>query len=119
VIMLPLALAWLMLLTVGIVGIVASLAVRYRDIISALPFLLQVCLFMAPVGYSLAELSSAVRAVVYLNPLTGVIEAARWMTLDYVPSFEPIGISLVMTALLVVCGWLVFTRLETTMADDI
>ena len=56
VVLLPLGLAWLFLLTAGVVGIGASLAVRYRDIISALPFLLQVGVFLAPVGYPLAEL---------------------------------------------------------------
>jgi ABC-type polysaccharide/polyol phosphate export permease len=118
--LLPLGLVWLLLLTAGVVGITATLAVRYRDIISALPFLLQVLVFLAPVGYSLAELSSAVRVIVNLNPLTGLIEGVRWMMLTgYEPSFEPIGVSLLMTALLVVGGWLLFTRLETTMADDI
>jgi lipopolysaccharide transport system permease protein len=120
VLLLPLGLAWLVALTVGVIAIVSALAVRYRDIISALPFLLQVGLFLAPVGYSLAELSSAVRVIVDLNPLTGVIEAWRWMMLDgYEASFEPLGVSLVATALLLVAGWWVFTRIETTMADEI
>jgi lipopolysaccharide transport system permease protein len=120
VLLLPLGLMWLSLLTAGVVAIGAALAVRYRDIISALPFLLQVGLFFAPVGYSLAELSTTVRALVYLNPLTGVIEATRWMMLEgYEASFEPIGTSLVGTALLGVVGWWLFSRLETTMADEI
>jgi lipopolysaccharide transport system permease protein len=120
VLLLPLGLAWLVALTVGVIAIVSALAVRYRDIISALPFLLQVGLFLAPVGYSLAELSPAVRVIVDLNPLTGVIEAFRWMMLDgYVASFEPLGVSLVATTLLLGAGWRVFTRLETTMADEI
>ena len=94
---------------------------RYRwDIISALPFLLQVGLFLAPVGYSLPELSSTVRTIVELNPLTGVIEGLRWMMLsNFEVPIEPIAISLVLTALLLVGGWRLFTRLETTMADDI
>ncbi len=118
--LLPLGLVWLLLLTASVVAIAASLAVRYRDIISALPFLLQVGLFLAPVGYSLAELSSTVRAIVNLNPLTGVIEGMRWMVLSgYEPSFEPIGVSLGLTALLVLGGWLIFSRLEVTMADEI
>ncbi len=39
-------------------AIASSLAVRYRDVNSALPFLLQVGVFFAPVGYSLAQLSA-------------------------------------------------------------
>ena len=120
VLLLPLALLWLLVLTLGIVAISSSLAVRYRDVNSALPFLLQVGIFLAPVGYPLSEVSSTARAVLDLNPLTGVIEGARWMVLSgYVPSVEPIVISLAGTALLAVAGWLLFSRRETTMADEI
>jgi lipopolysaccharide transport system permease protein len=120
VLLAPAALGWLFVLTGGVVLLAAALTVRYRDIVSALPFLLQVGVFLAPIGYSVAQLSDVVRAIVYLNPLTGVIEAWRWMLLSgYEATFEPIAISLVMTTLLVAGGWWVFTRLETTMADDI
>jgi lipopolysaccharide transport system permease protein len=119
-VLLPLGLAWLFMLTFGVVSIAASLTVRFRDILAAMPFLLQVGLFLAPVGYPLAELSPTVRACLDLNPLTGVMEALRWMMLSgYSPSFEPIGASLVTTCLVVLVGWTVFTRLETTMADEI
>jgi lipopolysaccharide transport system permease protein len=120
VLLLPAGLAWLLLLTAGVVGIASSLAVRYRDIISAMPFLLQVGLFLAPIGYSLAGLSTPVRVIVDLNPLTGLIEAWRWMVLSgYYPSFPSIAISLVATPVIVSCGWLIFSKLETTMADEI
>jgi lipopolysaccharide transport system permease protein len=120
VLVLPLGIVWLFLLTCGLVALAASFTVRYRDMLSAMPFLLQVGLFLAPVGYPLSELSSTVRALVDLNPLTGLIEAWRWMVISgYVPSFEPIAISIVETGLLVAIGWFVFSRLETTMADEI
>ena len=120
VVLLPFAFLWLAILTLGIVAISSSLAVRYRDMVSALPFLLQVGLFFAPVGYSLASLSPALRTIVGLNPLTGVIEGTRWMMLSgYHPSVEPVIFSLVGTALVAVTGWRLFARLETTMADVI
>ena len=118
--LLPLAFLWLAVLTLGIVAISSSLAVRYRDMISALPFLLQVGLFFAPIGYSLASLSPTLRVIVDLNPLTGVIEATRWIMLSgYDPSFEPLAFALVETVLVAAIGWRVFSRLETTMADVI
>jgi lipopolysaccharide transport system permease protein len=119
-ILIPFGFVWLFLLTAGVVAITASLTVRYRDMLSALPFLLQVGLFLAPVGYPLSELNETVRVILDLNPLTGLMEAWRWMILsDYVPSFEPIGVSLVLSPLLVLFGWRVFSRRETTMADEI
>jgi lipopolysaccharide transport system permease protein len=120
VFLLPLGAVWLFVLTLSVVAVVASFTVRYRDTLSAMPFLLQVGLFLAPVGYPLSELGSTVRALVDLNPLTGMIEAWRWMVISgYIPSFEPIGISFVETALLIAIGWFVFSRFEATMADEI
>jgi lipopolysaccharide transport system permease protein len=120
VVLLPLGFLWLTVLTLGIVAISSSLAVRYRDMLSALPFLLQVGLFFAPIGYSLASLSHTLRVLVDLNPLTGVIEATRWIMLSgYEPSFEPVAFGLVETVLIAAIGWRVFSRLETTMADVI
>jgi lipopolysaccharide transport system permease protein len=120
VLLAPIVVVWLFVLTAGVVLLAAAITVRYRDLQSALPFLLQVGVFLAPVGYAVGQLSEVVRGVVYLNPLTGVIEAWRWMVLSgYHSSIEPIAISLVMSAALVSFGWWFFTRLETTMADDI
>lgn len=120
VLLLPLGLAWLVLLTLGVVGLTSALAVRYRDVNSALPFLLQVGLFLAPIGYPLADLSSTVRTLVELNPLTGVLEGLRWMILSgYHPSSLPIAFSLAGTALLALGSWRYFTLRESTMADDI
>lgn len=120
VVLLPAGVVWLFLLTAGVVAITSSLTVRFRDMLSAMPFLLQVGLFLAPVGYPLSDLDSTVRAIVDLNPLTGLIEAWRWMIIaNYNPSFEPIGVSLVVTPVLMVAGWRYFARKETTMADEI
>jgi lipopolysaccharide transport system permease protein len=120
IVLLPLGLAWLLILTASIVGITSSLAVRYRDVISALPILLQVGVFVVPVGYSLSGLSPVVRRIVELNPLTGLIEAFRWIVLSgYVPDAGAILIAAVLTVALVAIGWRIFARIETTMADEI
>jgi lipopolysaccharide transport system permease protein len=120
VLLLPLAVVWLVALTLGIVWITSSLAVRYRDINNALPFFLQVGVFLAPVGYPIDGLSPEVRAIISLNPLTGVLEATRWTMLSGYPlSTGPIIVAAVTSVLIIVGGWRLFSRLETTMADDI
>jgi ABC-type polysaccharide/polyol phosphate export permease len=118
--LLPFAIAWLFLLTLGFVALAASVSVRYRDVLSVLPFLLQIGVFLAPVGYPLAQLGTTARGVVELNPLTGLIEAWRWMIIDgYPATSRAVVYSLVITVLVVAAGWRVFTRVETTMADVI
>jgi len=120
VLLLPFGLLWLLILTLGAVGIAASLAVRYRDVIQALPFLLSVGVFFAPIGYSLAGLSPFMRTVVELNPITGIIEAWRWMLVaSYRPSMTAVTVSLVVTVVVAIIGWRVFSGREPTMADVI
>jgi lipopolysaccharide transport system permease protein len=118
--LIPGVVVWLFALVVGIVLISSSVSVRFRDLLSALPFLLQVGAFLVPVGYPVDRLSATLRLLVSLNPLTGVIEAWRWVVLDahniYVPSLY---ISLAFAALLLVVGWKVFGRFEVRMADVI
>jgi lipopolysaccharide transport system permease protein len=120
VLLLPVALLWLLVLTTGVIGISSALAVRYRDVVSALPLVLQVGVFVAPVGYSLSSLPPTARTIVQCNPLTGVIEAMRWMVLSgYAPNIPSIVISAGLSVALALAGWRIFSRLETTMADEI
>lgn len=120
VLLLPLGLAWLLLLTAGVIGVSSSLAVRFRDVVSALPFFLQLGTFLAPVGYPLTGLSPKLRAVVEINPITGLIEILRWMVLGgYRPAGASIAISAGLTTLIAVVGWRMFARRETTVADEI
>jgi len=120
ILLLPAVLVWLALLTGACIAILSTLTVRYRDVTSALPFLLQVGVFLAPVGYPLSQLSPTVRAIIDLNPVAGVIEAARWVMLSgYEPPAAPIIVSAGVTALLMAVSWRFFSLRETTMADDI
>lgn len=120
VLLLPVVAAWLFLLTTGGVAFLASWAVRYRDINSMLPFMLQLGSFVAPVGYAVQAMSPTIRTVVEINPITGVIEATRWaMIAGYQPDMRAVYFSFVISAAVVVVGWLTFARREPTIADEI
>jgi lipopolysaccharide transport system permease protein len=120
IVLLPFAVLWLLLLTTGFVYLVSSISVRYRDILSTLPFVFQVGLFLAPVGYTLAALSPTMRVLVELNPLTGVMEGWRWVLISgYKPTISPVLYSLGTSIVIAMIGWMTFARLETTMADEI
>ena len=120
VVLLPFGLVWLFLLTGGVVALSSSLTVRYRDILAAMPFLLQVALFLAPIGYPLQSLGPVARRAVELNPLTGIVESWRWMVVPhYHVALEVVLVSLLITVLVLVLGWRTFTRMETTIGDEI
>jgi lipopolysaccharide transport system permease protein len=115
----PFLFAWLVVLVAAVAIVMSAISVRARDVLSVTPFLLQVMLFLAPVAYGTSQLSPALRAVISLNPLTGLIEAWRWSLLGITPSTTAVVISLALTTVAIVVAWRLFTSLEVTMADDI
>jgi lipopolysaccharide transport system permease protein len=117
--LIPVLTVWMILLVAVFAVSLSVITVRARDILSALPFLIQVLVFLAPVAYSTAGLSPALRALVAINPLTGLIEAWRWSLLDLTPSWRAVGTSLVITAVGLVFAWRLFARMEPVMADEI
>jgi len=97
----------------------AALNVRYRDVRYALPFLIQVWLFVSPVIYPSSLVPEEWRWLMLLNPLTGIIESFRaalfgrefhWLALAY---------STLFTLLLLVYSSYTFRRMERHFAEFI
>lgn len=55
----------------------SSFNVKYRDVRYALPFFIQMMIFLTPVIYPTSIMRPSFRYIIALNPMTGVIEAAR------------------------------------------
>jgi len=117
--LLPLLFVWLVVLVATVAIVLSAITVRARDVLSVTPFLLQVMLFLSPVGYGTSQLSPVLRTVISINPLTGLIEAWRWSLLGIVPSTTAVVISLALTIAGAAVAWQLFTSLEVSMADDI
>jgi lipopolysaccharide transport system permease protein len=116
--LLALALPWLFVFTWSVVSLFNALSTRFRDVLYALPFLVQILLFVSPVAYPVEEATPRLQSVLELNPLTGLIEFFRWAILPVQDVNEfAIAVAGVWTVLLVILGWQVFTRIEPTMAD--
>ena len=115
----PLLFIWLVVLVAAVAIVLSAITVRARDVLSVTPFLLQVMLFLSPVGYGTSQLSPVLRAVISVNPLTGLIDAWRWSLLGIEPSMTAVIISLVLTSVGIVVAWRLFASLEVSMADEI
>lgn len=115
---LPLLIAWLLLFSIGAALCLASLVVKYRDLSSVLPLVIQAGIFVSPVGYGIAGAPSTLQVLLILNPVTGLIEAWRWSLVDLPnPSLAAIGVALFWTLAFAISGWRIFTRMEVTFAD--
>lgn len=99
----------------------AALNVKYRDVRFIIPFIVQMGLYISPVGFSSSVVPDNWRLAYALNPMVGVIDGFRWAvsggaTALYVPGLV---LSVVLTGLLLVVGVRYFRRTEKTFADII
>ena len=99
-------------------GIWASaLNVKYRDIRYALPFAIQILMFLTPVIYPVSFLPARWRWVLRLNPLSGIIEGFRSAVFGHAFNWSGLAISVVIVlALLAIAAW-IFRRMENEFAD--
>lgn len=77
ILLLPLLTLLAFLSSAGIGLICASLNLRYRDIRYVLPFFVQLGMYATPVIYPATLLEGRFHWILTINPMTGVIEAAR------------------------------------------
>jgi lipopolysaccharide transport system permease protein len=99
--------------------LISALNVRFRDFRYIVPFIVQLGVYISPVGFSSDVIPDKWRLLYSLNPLVGVIDLFRWAITGstlYVPSLV---ISAVVIVLLLVIGIWYFRRTERTFADII
>jgi lipopolysaccharide transport system permease protein len=107
-------------LTAAALGIwTAALNVKYRDIRYALPFVIQLLMFLTPVIYPISFLPTRWRWVLRLNPLSGIIEGFRDAVFGRSFNWEGLAISILVTLALLVAAALTFSRMEEEFADII
>jgi lipopolysaccharide transport system permease protein len=100
---------------------VAALNVKYRDFRFVIPFIVQMGLFISPVGFSSSIVPEQWRLLYSINPMVGVIDGFRWAVLGtgsavYWPGMV---LSLVLVVLVLLTGISYFRRTERTFADVI
>jgi lipopolysaccharide transport system permease protein len=118
VVLLPAFLLLAFLVALGISLWLASATHKYRDVPFALPFLLQLWLYLTPVIYPVAFVPESWRWLLELNPMTAVVEGFRWSLLgSEAPSLHALGSSCGLAAVLVVTGAYFFRGTERTLAD--
>jgi lipopolysaccharide transport system permease protein len=105
--------------------IIAALNVKFRDFRFVLPFMIQIGLYICPVGFSSAVIREKFgdTALLFysLNPMVGVIDGFRWAILGYkydiyLPGF---CVSVLLAIVLLIVGILYFRKTERTFADII
>ena len=120
IIFLPLFILLTLLTALGTGLWLTALTVKYRDFRFVVPFLLQVGLFLSPVGFSSTNLPHW-QLLYSLNPMVGAIDGFRWCLLHGEPTlnFGNLTVSVGMGVMLLLTGLWYFRHTERTFADII
>jgi lipopolysaccharide transport system permease protein len=90
----------------------AAINVKYRDVRYALPFFIQMLLFVTPVIYP-ASIAGKYSMFLAINPMMGVIQNARAALLGTAPiNWTLLGISSIACFILLLLGIYVFKKVE-------
>ncbi|MFN7986193.1 MAG: ABC transporter permease [Thermoanaerobaculia bacterium] len=116
----PLLVVQLAALGLGCGIIVSSLTTRYRDLVHLVTFGVQLWMFATPVVYPTSRIPARWSWIVTVNPMAPVIEQFRHAILG-TPGVGavPTLVSVVATAVLLVVGLVLFTRVERSFVDTV
>jgi len=114
----PLVLVPLILGTLGISWLLASLGVYLRDVGQIIGVLTTVLMFLSPVLYPIASLPEAYRPWMQLNPLTYIIEESRSVLLmGNLPQWNHLAIALLVGVVIAAAGFWLFQKTRKGFAD--
>ena len=114
---LPLLVLITFIAALGLGLFLSALNVKYRDVRYILPFFIQLMLFITPVIYP-ASITGIWSWFLAMNPMTGVIKAARAALLGNFPiNWELLGISTLACIAILIFGYFYFKKTEEYFAD--
>lgn len=117
---LPLFVLVAMLTALGVGLILSTANVKYRDVGHAIPFLIQIWMFLSPIVYPVSLVPEQWKVLYGLNPMAGVIEGFRWALLGKaVPDLMVMGASIVVFIGVLIGGLAYFRKMEREFADVI
>lgn len=93
--------------------------VKYRDFRYIVPFIVQVGLFVSPVGYNIYKIPEKWRLLYSINPMAGIINGFRWCIISEPMYWPGFWISIVVTFIFLALGVWYFRKTEKTFADNI
>lgn len=122
IILLPLLLVFVFFVSFSLGLLLTAFNVKYRDFRYIIPFIVQIGLYVSPVGFSSSEIPNEWKFLYDLNPMVGVIDLYRWCIIGGEFSKElmrSIGLSIFFTLIILFFGIRYFRKVEKTFADII
>lgn len=118
-IFLPIFILFMIAIPAGIGMWSSALAIRFRDVKFAMPFVVSMLVYTAPIVYSAAAIPETYRMLYSLNPIVGVIEGFRACLLGTPIHWPFILPGLITSIFLLVGGAFYFKTMERVFVDVI
>jgi lipopolysaccharide transport system permease protein len=123
ILLLPVFVLMTLLLALGTGLYITALNVKYRDVRHIIPFIVQLGIYITPVGYSSSviakQYSEQARFWYSLNPAVGAIDGFRWCITGEPMYWPGFFLSIGMILLFIWLGVWYFRKTEKSFADNI
>src|ERR1043165_1106504 len=119
ILFLPVLILLTALFSLGVGTWMSALNVKYRDVRFALPFLIQLWLFVSSVIVPSTSLPQKWRWLLMLNPMSGIIEGYRSALFGLPCDWPALGTAAVLTIITLIYAIFAFGRVERSFADII
>ncbi len=122
--LLPLLLFIMALISLGLGMIISAMTTKYRDLSFLVSFGIQLFMYVTPVVYPasliLKKLPENLKILVYLNPLTGILETFKYAFLGQ-GSYSVYGLtySFIFGLFIFLFGLIIFNRTERKFIDTV
>ena len=118
--LLPFLIILTALMSVGFGMLLSAITAKYRDLKQALDFIIQLWMFLTPVVYPVSQVPEEYQTLIYLNPMTSVVELFREMFLGTSSlTFFSVTYSIAFTFIIFLLGLIVFNRVEKNFIDTV
>jgi lipopolysaccharide transport system permease protein len=115
----PVFVGVMMSISAGVGMWLSAMAIRFRDVKHAMPFVIRMLMYTAPIVYSASAIPEKYRIFYSLNPIVSAIEGFRACMLGTPFPWIYILPGILTTAILLVSGAFYFKRMERVFVDVI
>ena len=115
----PLLLLFVIFIALGVGTLLSALTVAYRDFAHLTPFMIQIWMYITPVIFPVSLVPERWQWLLYLNPMTGLVEGFRSAFLGKPFDMTGLGISFAIAVAVFLLGVAYFEKVERRFADII
>ena len=116
---LPLFIVLMACFSAGVGMFLSAMAIRFRDVKHAMPFVIRMLMYTAPIVYSASSIPETKRMIYSLNPIVGIVEGFRACFLGTPMPWQYIIPGIITGLLLFFGGIIYFRRMERFFVDVI